>query len=424
MSESENLSEILFKPHQQYLETSLISNSGCPLPKFDENKDKGLMDFGFDPKWYRPVNRFEWTYLGGNLIDIDEALAQIASSPSDRTRPELLDTVQVYGPGNWIYEFSTIAQKRVLMAKECVEQNDPEKAAHHYRMASRYFAIAAYPNLKGDALASQAALLCRQAYRHIFEHSSTCGHYSEENFTVRNVRVQGFLHSPDNTSLHPCIIMIGRYEQTATDYFRLFNDYLRPVGLAIFVVDMPGMGSCQALSLDQNCSDVLEAAIEYLTNHVPYIDHTALGVRASGIGAMCAVRTALMHPKLIKAMVLNNPQIDNLFVTKELLERLPLCLRSSLANRMQADASNWDYLMVQLQTLSLKKQGLLSMAHPCPVPILAVGSKTDPLTAADLNLLKTYFKDCKIVDASHYVMTMDTFKLLKEETAYFKEKLG
>lgn len=424
MSESENLSEILFKPHQQYLETSLISNSGCPLPGLDEIKGKELVEFGFNPHWYRPINRFEWTYLGGNLLDIDEALAQIATSSAERTRPELLDTVQIYGPGNWIYEFSAIAQKRVMLAKECAESGDHERAAHHYRMASRYFAIAAYPNLKGDTLASQAALLCRQAYRHIFEQSSTCGHYSEESFTVRKVKVQGFLHSPDNSSLHPCIIMVGRYEQTATDFFRLFNDYLRPEGFAIFVVDMPGMGSCQALTLDQNCSEVLEAAIDHLSNHVPYVDHTALGVMASGIGCMCAARTALMHPKLIKAMVLNNPQIDNLFVSKEILERLPLCLRSSIANRMEADASSWDYLMVQLQTLSLKKQGLLSMAHPCPVPILAMGSKTDPLTAADLHLLQTYFKDCKVVDARQYVMTMDTFKILKEETAFFKEKLG
>ena len=51
------------------------------------------------------------------------------------------------------------------MAKKAIEDNKFELASHQYRMASRYFAIAAYPNLKGDVLAAESSMYGRKAYR-------------------------------------------------------------------------------------------------------------------------------------------------------------------------------------------------------------------------------------------------------------------
>ena len=160
-----NLSEILFKPKHDYIETSLISNSGCPLPDIGDGLH--MMGSHFRSLWYRPINRYTWTYLGANCLDVDLALSNIVMSKNPRTRAECFDTIEQYGPGNWIYEFSSIAQKRVMQARLCEESGNLEQASHEYRMASRYFAIASYPNLKGDVLAAQASLLGRKAYRKI-----------------------------------------------------------------------------------------------------------------------------------------------------------------------------------------------------------------------------------------------------------------
>ena len=162
--ESQNLSEILFKPKFVYKETSTISNGGCPLPRIIK-QDKS---FGFSKNFYRPLLRYEWVLSGGNALDIDEALSNISVAKGHRTR-ECFDTVEVYGPGNWIYEFSSIAQKRVNLAHENEANREYDKASHNYRMASRYFAIASYPNLKGDTLALQADTLSRSTYKQMFK---------------------------------------------------------------------------------------------------------------------------------------------------------------------------------------------------------------------------------------------------------------
>ena len=409
---TQNLSETLFKPRRQGLETSLISNSGCPLP---ELLPQAQAIFGFNEHWYRPLNRFYWTWLGGNLLDIEEALSHIASSQNSRTRPTCLDTVEEYGPGNWIYEFNTIAQKRVQQAGEC---EDNERKAHHYRMASRYFAIAAYPYLKGDTLAQQAALLCRRYYRAIFEASTTCGYYSEETFTFQGHKITAYLHSPDNTAVHPCVLVLGSYEQSCTDFFRFFNDYLRPRGIAIMVLEMPGQGNCASLKLEPQSSDYLKSAIEHL-QALPFIDGTNLGFYARGVAALAAMRLCLLEPQLIKAAVLVNPLIDRLYMDEQALLSIPLCLRSSFANRLDLDASHWDTLIPQAQILSLKKQGLLTGAVRAKPAILCLDAREMKLSSEDVKLIERSFKDVTTLAISSGGFNAGSLTMLNEVCKFF-----
>ena len=105
------LSQILFKPQPNYIETSLISNSGAAVPDIALRPYSGS---GFHANWYRPLNRYMWSWMGGNPLDIEEALANIACSEEKRSRENMFDTVSLYGPGNWIFEFANIAQKRIF----------------------------------------------------------------------------------------------------------------------------------------------------------------------------------------------------------------------------------------------------------------------------------------------------------------------
>ena len=334
----------------------------------------------------------------------------------------MFDTVSLYGPGNWIFEFANIAQKRILKAKKAIEDNKYELASHHYRMASRYFAIAAYPNLKGDVLAAEASLYGRKAYREIFVNSKRCGYYSEEEFTVRGKKVIGYLHSPDNKDLHPCVVMLGAYDQTATDFFRIFNDELRPLGIAAFVVDMPGMGNSGNLVLDENYSEIAENAILHLKEKVSFIDSTKIGLFGLHLSAAAAVRLAVLRSDLVNGLVVLDPTVHNIFTNVNYLSDAPLCLRSSIANRLNADASNWDTLMPQLRILSLKQQGLLSASGKCPVNCCVAVSDGDRPLVDDAHAVADAFRHNDFVDFKEASADLSFARASKLVGKFFKEQ--
>ena len=419
---SENLSEILFKPKHDYIETSLISNSGCPLP--DSGDGLHFMGSPFRAKWYRPLNLYTWTYLGANNLDIEAALSNIVISSNDRSRPECFDTVSQYGAGNWIYEFSAIAQRRVMRGREATERGDLIEASHQYRMASRYFAIAAYPNLKGDVLAAQASLLGRQSYRKIFNDEQRLGHYEELTFNVRGEKVTGYLHSVDNRTLQPCVIVVSAYGDTSTDYYGLFSNYLRKMGIAIFVIDMPGMGDASKIVLDANSSDVLEAAVDFLRDRVPFIDRTAIGAMGYRFSATPVARLALLRPDLFKAIALASPAVHSAYLDHKLLNSMPLSARSSLANRLNLDASGWDTIVPQMQMLSLKKQGLIGYHASNTIPVLTIFTPIDlKFNDDDLAVVNQAFKNNHVIKHKQIRVSQFAPKLFSEISDFFKEKL-
>ena len=415
-----NLSEILFKPKHDYIETSLISNSGCPLPDIGDGLH--MMGSHFRSLWYRPINRYTWTYLGANCLDVDLALSNIVMSKNPRTRAECFDTIEQYGPGNWIYEFSSIAQKRVMQARLCEESGNLEQASHEYRMASRYFAIASYPNLKGDVLAAQASLLGRKAYRKIFNEVSRTGHYQEEEFTFKGEKISGYLHCVDTKKLQPCVVVVATYESTSTDYYRLFKDYLRKMGIALFIIDMPGMGSAQKLVLDEQSSDLVEAAIEYLQK-LKFIDTTAIGLYGYRFSANAAARLTLLRPDLVKALALVSPAIHSAYLNQKVLNSMSLATRSSLANRLNADASNWSVIVPQLQTLSLKVQGLIGYHASNKTPTLSIYTPVDLKYNDDRDMVSKAFSNNHDIVFKQMRVSEFVPRIFTEISEFFRKNL-
>lgn len=415
-----NLSEILFKPKHDYIETSLISNSGCPLPDIGDGLH--MMGSHFRSLWYRPINRYTWTYLGANCLDVDLALSNIVMSKNPRTRVECFDTIEQYGPGNWIYEFSSIAQKRVMQARLCEESGNLEQASHEYRMASRYFAIASYPNLKGDVLAAQASLLGRKAYRKIFNEVSRTGHYQEEEFTFKGEKISGYLHCVDTKKLQPCVVVVATYESTSTDYYRLFKDYLRKMGIALFIIDMPGMGSAQKLVLDEQSSDLVEAAIEHLQK-LKFIDTTAIGLYGYRFSANAAARLTLLRPDLVKALALVSPAIHSAYLNQKVLNSMSLATRSSLANRLNADASDWAVIVPQLQTLSLKVQGLIGYHASNKTPTLSIYTPVDLKFNDDRDMVSKAFSNNHDIVFKQMRVSEFVPRIFTEISEFFRKNL-
>ncbi len=389
--ESKNLSEILFKPKRTYVETSLISNGGCALPKIEFNFHRN----GFLRHWYRPITRLYWAWSGANPLDIDATLSKIICSTGKKSRAECFDTIIDYGPGNWIYEFAAIGQERMFKAKEYAKASDMKTASHNYRMAARYFAIAASPNLRGDDLAYEASLLSRNAYRLMFE-SENDVFYEYISFKVNDNKVQAHVHVPDKKDVYPVVVLLSTYEQNSTDFFRFFYDNLRLNGIGLIIIDMPGMNSSSKLNLSIDSSDILVALYEHIKENIKYLDHCRIGVLGFHIGGTLATRYAILNPNKIKSLCLVNPAIDSFFTDQNILNQLPLCQRSSIANRMGLDASSWDTIVPQMQALSLKRQGLISVSAKSNIPLLCLSLEASNLLKADTNLVLNAFKNSSL----------------------------
>lgn len=381
-----NLSEVLFKPKFKYAETSVISNSGAQLPKL-ERKDVSL---GFTPQWYRPISRFLWTWQGGNLMDIDAALSAIASSDAQRSRDECLDTVSDYGGGNWIFEFSSIAQKRAVKGKDLEQRGDLAGAGHQYRMASRYFALAATPRLKGDTLAADAALLGMRCYRSMCRCEEQYGKLIDLPFETAGGSSSALMHVPDQLSPHPCVVVMASYEMNASDFYRFYVRRLYPKGIALAVVEMPGIGMSEKLALTADQSAVLKAALAAVRAQ-PFIDSTRIGLFGVKLGGSACIREALLEPGAIKALALAGPAVHSFFTDPEVLNSLPLCIRSLYANRLNLDASKWDLVIPLLRQLSLKEQGLLGRGRCVDVPCFNFYFSSMFTTKEDRDLLKSAF---------------------------------
>lgn len=411
--ESKNLSEILFKPKRTFIETSLISNSACPLPKIEHNLHRD----GFLRHWYRPITRLYWAWSGANPLDIDATLSKIVCSTGKKSREECFDTIIDYGTGNWIYEFASIGQERMLKAKECIEAKDMKAASHNYRMAARYFAIAASPNLRGDDLAYEASLLSRNAYRLMFE-SENDVFYDYISFKVQDHKVQAHVHAPDTKEVYPVVVLLSTYEQNSTDFFRFFYDDLRLNGIGLIIIDMPGMNSSSKLDLGIDSSDILVALYDHIKEHIPYLDHCKLGVIGFQIGGTLATRYAILNHDKIKSLCLVNPAIDSFFTNQKILNQLPLCQRSSIANRMGLDASSWDTIVPQMQALSLKRQGLISVTAKSSVPLFCISLEATNYLTNDTDLVLNAFKNGTLKRYKNADFS-NSFKYILEDVAKF-----
>ncbi len=82
-----------------------------------------------------------------------------------------------------------------------------------------------------------------------------------------------------------------------------------------------------------------------------------------------------------------------MFTRRQILDQLPLCMRSLYANRLNMDASSWDTVVPQMQAFSLKKQGLISFSGKNPIPTRVWLGGAGFTSKDDLSLLQNTFKD-------------------------------
>ena len=368
----ENLSEKLFSQVRKVQETSTISNSVDVLPTTEEEQD--LMEGVSSPAWFRVLRRAFWIWGGADAIELEDAFSHMASAQSPRSRPERLDTVVGFVPGNWIYEFSQLGGDYMRQGRNLEDAGYQDAARTAYLRASRYYSIASYPHLRGDELAEQAQLQGNIAYRE-------AGRLLPVPLKVlkipfRSKEITGYLHLPTTDHPVPVVMVSGSIDTLQIDFIRLYEQYLAPSGIGMLTLDMPGIGYASQFPLVQDTSRLHQAALQYLRDEVPWVDNQRIGMVGMRLGGNVATRLAFLEPMHLKAIACIGPGVHQFFVDAELFNKSPSMLRASLANRLGEDARDWALLQPQCQIFSLKKQGLIGGSRT-RVPILSIGHRRD-----------------------------------------------
>lgn len=363
------LSERLFSRAERVPETSTIAFDG-PRPG-GEPHIAPYVDGAHLPGFYRLQKRAFWRWQGTDSIEIEATLARIAAAPGPRSVDGWLDTVAEYKRGNWVFEWSQLGAER-YQAGMALASRDPARARRTLLAAARYFALASYPHLKGDPLSLQAQLLANQAYRQAGQLLPVP--LKELSIPYHGKEVQGYLHLPTLDKASPLVIVSGSLDSLQLDFWRFYEEYLAPAGIAMLTVDMPGVGYSSHWPLVQDSSRLHQAVLDYVPR-IPWVDERRVGLLGVRMGGNVAARLAFLEPFKLRTVVSIAGAANLFFTERERFMQTPPMLRDTIANRMAMQSNDWEQLFYRCQGLSLKTQGL--MRHRTTVPIFSIGHRRD-----------------------------------------------
>ncbi|HDJ1438552.1 esterase FrsA [Serratia rubidaea] len=410
-----NLSEILFKPSFKHRETSTLIRRASHARSATMHSP---LEGDTANNWYRMLNRLLWAWRGVDAVEIVEVLSRIAASAAEHSDERLLDTVVGYRNGNWIYEW---VHQGMQWQQRALEQQDPLLAGKHWLRAANFYSIAGYPHLKGDELAEQAEVLANRAY----EEAALLLPYQLKELEFKidgGSPITGFLHMPEQGKApFPTVLMCGSLDTLQTDYHRLFNDYLAPLGIAMLTIDMPSIGASAKWKLTQDSSFLHQQVLSQLPG-VPWIDHqrvTAFGFR---FGANVAVRLAYLEPQRLRGVACLGPVVHGVLCDARNQQQVPDMYMDVLASRMgMADASD-HVLKMELNRYSLKMQGLLG--RRCYTPMLSGFWEQDPLSSkAESQLIASSSLDGKLLAIPRAPIYRSFHQALQQMSRWLHDKM-
>lgn len=375
---SKNLSETLFVKHKQAKETSgLTQYMPSSLTFLEQKKEQE----GYS--WYRNIRRYQWIWQGIDPIEQEEVLAKIASSTHSRTTDDWLDTVIGYRPGNWAYEWTQLGMQHQKVATEL----EGEKASDEFFYASLCYSIAGYPHLKGDNLAIQAQVLANAAHDEAMKHTPYITRCFEVPYQGKKIKAN--LHIVSTDKPQP-IVMVGTgLDSLKTDLWRIFRDYLAPVGIGMLTIDMPSVGSNSHWQMTEDSCKLHRAVLHELPN-IPWVDHNKVGLLGYRFGGNAMLRLSFMEQEKIKACVVMGAPLHDTFSSPDKVKALSKMYLDVLASRIGKSAVDVNSLAGQMMAWSLKVQGFLTSKRT-KVPVLALSLEGDPLSPHSDNKLAALF---------------------------------
>ncbi|WP_413285011.1 esterase FrsA [Vibrio sp. MA40-2] len=373
-----NLSETLFKKHKQAKETSSLIQYMPSSVEF--LKQKKQQD---SSSWYRIIRRYQWIWQGIDPIEQEEVLAKIACSKHSRTDDDWLDTVMGFHSGNWAYEWTQLGMRHQKNAATL----EADEASDEYFYASLCYSIAGYPHLKGDNLSIQAQALAKSAYDEAMKTSQ----YVTRQFDVpfEGKKIQANLHLPNTDKPQPVVMVSAGLDALQTDLWRIFKQYLAPMGIGMLTIDMPSIGSNSHWQLTEDSCKLHRAVLNELPT-LPWVDHRNVGLLGYRFGGNAMLRLAFLEQDKIKACVTMGAPIHDTFSSADKVKKMPRMYLDILASRLGKRAVDIHSLAGQMMAWSLKTQGFLTSKRT-KVPVLALSLEGDVISPYSDNRLAAIF---------------------------------
>ncbi|MEY4762832.1 MAG: hypothetical protein RLZZ200_2688 [Pseudomonadota bacterium] len=324
--------------------------------------------------WYHRHEIDSWVAAGAERNVIDDVLKRVGESRGERRDSNLVDTQIADGPGNWAYEWAQAGDASMAAARKQATAGHREKAKVLYRSALVYFTTASWPHLgRPDDRAALAK--AREAYLALGKLLPNPIEHRE--FAVGGATSKGFLHLPKGAGPFPVVIYTSGTDVSKEHNLDFFLRELSPRGIAMFSVDMPGLGDSADLNLLNGSDAVITAAATYL-RRIPAIDETKVYLVGSSVGGNAAVR-AFLTQEFAGVVSMCAPLHRPFMAPAQSLDALPTLTTDGLKARVGLLGSSNDELAKVLPRLSIQAQGLYRREAPVKTPLLIVTTNADPV---------------------------------------------
>ncbi|MGI2026245.1 alpha/beta hydrolase [Endozoicomonas acroporae] len=330
---------------------------------------RGEVESSDQEHWYRELRLSDWKALGVTESDFETVLPRINSSGP------LRDTITVYGPGQWTYEWTRHAEKVAS------QQPPSAQTAALLQRVSGLYLTASYPNLLSDH--EQAAL------RNAVDYYVKAGLNMGQRIAVIDMplsqggSIKGLLHLPrqlaENDKKLPVILWTGGVDKTLVEHFQSAKKYT-DTGYAVITFDIPGGGLNRVLKVSPGTeAEAHNAALAYVKNSTLLNEKRVAALSSSG-GGLSLMEFTVATPEL-KAVVARCALVDGVLTQPEKLQYLPAMSVDSFFARQGLTYKGLDNPGRYTIPLSLKTKGYFDGKPHTSVPLLVINTKDDPVAS-------------------------------------------
>ena len=302
-------------------------------------------------------------------------------NPFERTKKndveEVLGRLTSLGPDPWGAEWGRIGARYEALAAEQERKGQTKEAGESYYLAYEYYRIGRYP-----VPSSPEKMNC---YRGVLRNFLKAARYLDPpaeriEIPFEGKKVVGYLQIPRGVTRPPVVMHWGGVDGWKEDS-RGQSESLHRLGLATFVIDMPGAGENPLLGQEPRAERTFSAAMDYLERRAD-VDGKRIAVMGRSFGGYWAAKLAYVEAKRIMGAVNWGAGVHHTFqpewLRPALTERASQYLmgpKSLLDSRSYIfRAKSLEEVLEIAPRLSLKTQGLLDQPS---APLLFVNGKKD-----------------------------------------------
>ena len=189
----------------------------------------------------------------------------------------------------------------------------------------------------------------------------------------------------------------------------------------MLTLDMPSIGSSCKWKLTQDSSYLHQQVLIQLAS-VPWVDHQRVSAFGFRFGANVAVRLAHPEPQRLRGVASPGPVVHRLLCDSSTQLNVPDMYMDVLASRMGMANASDNVLKVELNSYSLKMQGLLG--RRCPTPMISGYWERDTLSPKEESqLIVTSSVSGKLVAIPRTPVYDSFHRALLQMSGWLKDKM-